>query len=159
MIKQLSIIIVFLLFGCISQKKQPDNQKSSSFNEIEIIIEENDDNLIFKINNNSEKESIILNQNKLHIERMVNNKWEKIKLLNCPCGAPCAQQSELIEILIGKNYILKWDKKESWCGKKNKNGIPDTNTSICQPGDYRIRIVFSSSKNKSQVIYKEFNIN
>lgn len=160
MIKQLSIIIVFTIFGCTSQKKQLDTKISSSSNEIEILIgkAETNDNLVFNIQNRSSEGTITLRQNKLHIERKVNNQWEKIKVLNCPCGAPCARQSELIEIPSGNNYVFIWNKKESWCGKKSEKGIPETIETTSQQGLYRVRFVYSTTQNKQQVIYQEFNV-
>ena len=75
-----------------------------------------------------------------------------------PCGAPCAQPPEKVQILNDENYIWIWDKNEAWCGEKNEYGIPKTLKEKVSNGKFRLRILYNVGMEQMETIYKEFEL-
>lgn len=140
---------------CKSYEKNTLNQKQSDI-ETEINISENQ--IRFQIKNISNDTIILYNPQKLNIQQFVNNEWESIRILICPCGAPCAKPSESIILIKDQIHSLKWDKQESWCGKRNEFGIPETLKILSNSGKYRITIIYQLNHAKKQTFYKEFEL-
>ena len=156
--KKIIIIILVLSVACstkqqISKTEVSDNK--SSIIEISLIEGES---ISFTIKNTTTESVYIYQPQRLHIEKFNNNSWEKLRILPCPCGAPCAKPIEKIEISKDDNYILSWDKHESWCGDKNEAGIPNTIRELAIKGKYRLRVLYSHNKNQKEILYKEFEL-
>lgn len=156
--KNLLIILTLLVVGCatkqqISSTQIIDNKPSI----IEISLIENE-GISFTIKNTTTESVYIYQPQKLHIEKFNNDSWERLKILPCPCGAPCAKPAEKFEIPIGEKYVLTWDKHESWCGDKNEMGIPETIKTKVLNGKYRLRILYGINSKQKETIYKEFEL-
>lgn len=156
--KKILIIILVLSAACstkqqVSKTEVSDNKPSI----IEISLIE-DEGISFTIKNITMESVYIYQPEKLHIEKFNNNSWEKLRILPCPCGAPCARPAEKFEIPIGEKYVLTWDKNESWCGEKNEVGIPITIRELAINGKYRLRVLYSLNNNQKEILYKEFEL-
>ncbi|MDD2550091.1 MAG: hypothetical protein PHD00_08365 [Bacteroidales bacterium] len=113
----------------------------------------------FVITNQSDETVKIFQHYKLQIEKQNGEDWVPLRILHCPCGAPCAKPPEYIELLAGKQYTKSWDMKESWCGEEEiQKFIPETITIPIGPGVYRIAILHSFSDKDNCLVYKEFNV-
>jgi len=158
--KNLVIILTILLAGCaVNKQNTRDLISDNDFDLIEVKVTDNGGNISFVIQNISKEQLYILQPEKLHIEKFDNGAWSKLRVLPCPCGAPCARPSEKLEIPVAKNYIKTWDKNESWCGEENEYGIEETLKKKVENGKYRIRIIYKCVEEKnSKVIYNEFQI-
>lgn len=154
--KYISLAVLIVLFvGCKSSEKIPTSQTSTGI-ETEVIISENQ--VLFQIKNISNDTINIYSPQQINIQRLVNNEWEKVRVLNCPCGAPCAKPIEKKELYIGQVHGYVWNKQESWCGKKNEYGIPETIKISPKTGKYRITIIYQIKQSEKQIIYKEFEL-
>jgi len=160
MIKKLSYLTLFLLLGCAPQKKQMESAESKLSYEIDVVIDnlKKNEGLSFIVQNKSKGQVYIHSHRQTHIERLVGNSWIKLRIQDCPCGAPCARPAEFIEIAKEGSFTLTWDRTESWCGEKNSYGIPETIKLSVPSGFYRIMVVFSVDQKNTQVFYKEFNV-
>lgn len=156
--KNTAIILIFLLAGCTSKQHIANNQTSEkNLTLIEISITQGD-NLTFIIKNISEESVKIYQPEKLKIEKFIDGSWQKLRILPCPCGAPCARPPEFVDIPSGQSHYFSWNKNESWCGDKNESGIPETKRVIAEPGKYRIVILYSIENGNQEFFYKEFEI-
>lgn len=160
MIKKFFYLSLFLLLACTTSKKQFASTENKTNQAINVVIENssNDREFTFIVQNKSEGPVFIHNHRQIHIERQINSQWEKVRVLNCPCGASCAKPDEFLEIAQEGNFIFNWDKNESWCGERNSYGIPETMKLPVVSGVYRVMIVFSTDQKNVQIYYKEFNV-
>lgn len=160
--KKTAIYFLLLLnIACVPKKGVKSNADAISENinsEVEIEIEAAENVMNFRVINKTDSIIHVFNYQQLHIEREVGNDWEKLRILPCPCGAPCVKPSEYIEVLIGNHLDFIWNLEESWCGERNETPIPETLTSPATPGKYRIKILYSHLFKDQQIIYKEFNL-
>ncbi|OFX27640.1 MAG: hypothetical protein A2041_10315 [Bacteroidetes bacterium GWA2_31_9b] len=154
--KQILIFLVVIFFSsCKPSEKNTLNQKPNDI-ETEIVISDNQ--IHFQVKNISNDTIVLYNPQRLNIQRFVNNNWEKVRILNCPCGAPCAKPDEKLYLFKGQSHSISWDKQESWCGNKNENGIPKTIKSLSLSGNYRIIIIYQLNQADKQTFYKEFEL-
>ena len=156
--KNAILILTLIIAGCTTKKQVQETQNS---NEIKDIIEVNileDEIMSFIVSNNSKEPIYIYQPKNIYLERFDNGSWEHVRILYCPCGAPCAKPPENVEILMDGKHIWTWDKYESWCGEKNEVGIPETIKKIAGNGKYRLRVLYSNSNNQKEVLYKEFEL-
>lgn len=160
MIKKLSYLFLAFLLSCAAPKKQVENSENKLSSNIDVVIENKKDNDIFSfiVQNKTNGKVFIHNHSQVHIERLDNGNWVKLRTLNCPCGAPCAKPFEFIEIPKAGDFTFKWDRMESWCGEKTSYGIPETLKLAALSGLYRIMVVFSVDQKNTEVFYKEFNV-
>ena len=156
--KNLLIILFFLIAGCTSKQQvssiQPREQEPTIF---EISVVESED-ILFTIKNISNEQVNIYQPRKLHIEKFNNGTWERLRILQCPCGAPCAKPPEKIKILNQEKYVRTWNKYESWCGEQNEFGIPKTLKAKALNGMYRLRVLYGIGSKQKETIYKEFEL-
>lgn len=154
--RKLIYFSVILLLSCTAQKQQavPIND------EIGVTVEASatGHSVHFTVQNKSAGPVFIHNHRQLHIEQLNGAEWVKLRVLSCPCGAPCAKPSEFIEISPEGVFELSWDRAESWCGEKNPYGIPETVRAEAPSGRYRVMVVFSTNGTNTGVFYKEFDI-
>ena len=102
----LTIIITFSLLSCNSQKninKSKDNQSKKQLLEIELS---NDGILDFQLKNVSSDPIVLYQPLRLQLEKLEDDKWVKLRILPCPCDAPCQAPEEKIEILPGKSFSV-----------------------------------------------------
>lgn len=150
--------LLIFLFGC---SPKVNKQTSTPIQSLPISIELNysDANSIQFIVRNINNDVIYIHQHpKLSIERLKDGEWQPLRILPCPCGAPCAKPSEFIEFPTGAEYTYKWNKEESWCGEKGKAPVPETISQSAGSGTYRIKIYFSFDKKNVEEFFKEFTL-
>lgn len=156
--KNAILVLTILIAGCTSKKQVSDTQttsKNSSIIEVNII---EDKNISFEVDNNSMETMYIYQPKKIYLERFDNGSWVHLRILSCPCGAPCARPPEKVEIQKDGKYTWKWDRYESWCGEKNEAGIPETIRKAANKGKFRLRVLYRISDNQKEVLYKEFEL-
>jgi len=156
--KNAIFILILFVTGCSTNKNVPETKdRTEDLVVIEVNIAEKE-NISFIITNTSNKLIYIYQPHRLHIERFENGTWENVRILYCPCGAPCAKPPEKVDILVGGIHTWEWDKYESWCGEKNEFGIPETIKKMAKNGKYRLRVLYSNSNNEQEVLYKKFEL-
>lgn len=157
--KNLLLIITLLLAGCASKQSVLKTEiEENNLSALEITVE-NEENVLFTIRNNTE-ETIFINQPTiLNIEKLNEGSWQKLRILPCPCDAPCAAPREKDELSPGELIKLTWNKEESWCGTERVNMVRNTVKQKVINGTYRIRINLFMKQNNLNTIYKEFMIN
>lgn len=152
--------IVLVLLSCNTQKFNAvsnDLEANST-----IIVDFNEDvkltdTFILNIKNNSDDNLTIVSPAVAIIEKFEENTWRRVRILYCPCGANCIPPPKEKHLKKGQNHEYKWNLKESWCGEKQENGIPETIEKEPQTGLYRIRVNYVF-KGESKKIEKQFEI-
>jgi hypothetical protein len=84
------------------------------------------ENILFELTNISTEKLIVYSPTKPILQKMEENGWRNIRILNCPCDAPCQAPPEKMNLAKGKTIKIKWNQKESYCGKKTDAGIRET---------------------------------
>ncbi len=161
MINRLSLfLVVMTLISCKTQEittsvnnKNSDSPFTINFKQ-EIVI---GDTYIFNITNNSDDTLIILSPSVARIEKFENNEWRRVKILYCPCGANCIAPPKEKNLLKGQSHKYRWNLKESWCGEKQENGIPETIVKDPLEGIYRIYVDYIF-KGKREKIVRQFEV-
>ena len=157
--KKILLLFSVLIVACNTGKQlQKDNVITTSNEIVDINVVNNGKQIEFLIKNLNETPIYLVNTSNLNIERKNNNEWERLRILPCPCDAPCHQNKENIEITTGKEYKILWDMEESWCGTERVNRVRNTVRQTVEKGIYRIRITYKTKDNKPEIIYKEFVI-
>jgi len=110
-----------------------------------------------KITNISGKNLVLYEPTKTNIEKKTNDKWKKLRILYCPCDAPCNAPPEKLDLPNGKEINLSWNQKESYCGKITDSGIRETVRKEVNKGAYRLVVMYKLN-NERNTIYKEFTI-
>jgi len=157
--KNLLIILMLFVVGCATKQQTPSTQISEnkpSIIEISLIEGES---ISFTIKNTTTESVYIYQPQRLHIEKLNNGSWEKLRILLCPCDAPCNAPTEKEELTAGESFNLSWNKEESWCGKERINNVRNTVRRSVEKGNYRIRINILTDNRKTNPIYREFTIN
>ena len=156
--KNLSIILIILLVGCTT-KQQVSYTKFESKESLVIeakIVENN--KIVFSISNNTSESLNIYQPQKLNIEMLVNDSWEKLRILPCPCDAPCNASIEKEVLAAEASFNLNWNKEESWCGLKRVNNVRETIKKTVGKGTYRIKINILNESTTIKAFYHEFII-
>ena len=154
----LFVFFLILFSGCKSSQEISEQKDQQSGRDLLDIVVDNNEIISFQLINNSSRTIKIQMPEKLYIEKFNNGNWNKLRILPCPCDAPCARMEEQIEIPATEKHVLSWDKNESWCGSRNEKGIRETLIKKVESGRYRIRINFKNEGGKTSVLYKEFQI-
>ena len=98
------LLVLLLIFaGCKSSKKAASNQESEKA-EIEISV--SDINVSFQVKNNLNEPLYILTPRKLVIHKFENDEWRKLKILICPCDAPCNAPEEKVAIAANELFMF-----------------------------------------------------
>jgi hypothetical protein len=155
--KKIFPLIFIVIFSCKSKQEITDVKVTSDNETLEISIEQND-NISFTLKNISEGPIYIYDLGKLNIEKYEESSWQKLKILPCPCDAPCHPGREMEQLLAGETFILLWNKQESWCGEKKQGLVRETIKQGVDVGKYRILVNFSTDKTIKKACYKEFEI-
>jgi len=155
--KQILTFSILLLF-IVSCKSSDKIGTKKLNNEIEIDIIKSETEIFFTIKNNSQDTIILHNPKKINIQHFENNEWKNLRILICPCDAPCNAPEEFTEILPENSYSFSWNKEESWCGERTEFKIRKTETAKVPSGHYRINVLWFKDKEKINELYKEFDI-
>lgn len=155
----LKILLISFLFACHPVKKTAITigfpveiaiNKDQAINvgeSIEIVFENTHSNSI-----------IVYYPKKLNIEKLEDANWRKLKILECPCDAPCQASAEKVMLKSGEQIKLSWNLKESWCGPRSSAQIRETIFRLVSEGRYRIIFNVKSLDGIESSICKEFNI-
>lgn len=160
MIKSLiNILIVILLIACHPIKRT--TEISSSY--LNIVINDNKPIIAgklisFIIKNKYSKGIVVYYPEKLFIEKLEDGDWRKIKILECPCDAPCLASIDKVELHPGGKIELSWDQMESWCGPKVDEHIRKSIYQRVEKGQYRVRINYKTEGEGDETIYKNFTL-
>ncbi len=157
--KKILPFIFILLISC--KPKQEIAETISPVPEcefIEITIEHND-NIQFILKNTAEQPIFIYQLGRLNIEKYDQDTWKKLRILPCPCDAPCHAGREMEQLSAGETFILLWNREESWCGEKKEGNVRETIKQQVENGKYRIVVDFTADNETRKSFYKEFLIN
>lgn len=144
--------------SCAPKKELSEGDKKQKDQNIKIEVNVDHNLLVFEILNQSESPIYLFNADDIHIEKKMDDSWQKVRILNCPCGAPCAKPDEYKKLLSGKYYKITWNKQESWCGEKDYRGLEKTIRKDATNGLYRIRVLYGITIKNKKEKYKEFYI-
>ena len=160
MIKSLTnILIVVFLIAC-HPIRQTTGISSSRLN---IVINDNKPIIAGKpisivVKNTFSKSIIIYYPEKLLIEKLEDGNWRKIKILKCPCDAPCQASIDIVELHPDGEIELIWDQMEGWCGPKVDEHIRQSIYQRVENGQYRVRINYKTEGEGDETIYKNFTL-
>jgi hypothetical protein len=154
-----SLFFVILLFSCKVQKESISNLDLDPF-EIyhETIISKGKSILKFTIKNKTNQNLILFEPSIVRIEYFIKSNWKAVRILACPCGAPCAPPKKEVVISQKDSFKLSWNKKEEWCGELNDYGIPKSYSKLSDEGEYRLKIYYKISDNKTKTKLYPFKL-
>ena len=154
--------LLILSFSSCKSKDIKNNDNLSKNDQIQIEIKANyslGENISIKITNISQNKIILYNPTKKNIQKKVDGIWKNLRILPCPCDAPCKAPPEKIDFPSNQDINLRWNQKESYCGKKIADAkIRETIYKNVDKGIYRYTVVYQTN-NQKKTIYKEFKIN
>jgi hypothetical protein len=157
--KKTLLLIFVALWGC-SPKQVKQLTTVENPNPVEVKVKAISDNSMeFTVVNHSKTSLNIYQYYNLHIEQKEGDKWIPLRILPCPCGAPCAKPAEFVSISAGESMVWEWNLHESWCGELVDGFIPATKSQRVKPGEYRIRVLYSLQPKEQATYYKMFTIN
>jgi hypothetical protein len=155
----LKVFLLLVMVACNSPRYSTnsiDSKLHISLNEDQVIHE--NESIQFRIQNSSAERLTLIYPEKLRIEKNENGEWRNLKILDCPCDAPCQPKPEKLLLESGKNLILNWDQRESWCGSRSTSQIRETIYKEAGSGKYRISIHLKKEDGEESTFYKHFNI-
>lgn len=154
-----SLFFVILFFSCKVQTETSSNLDLDPF-EIrhESTISINKSILKFTIRNKTTENLILFEPSIVRIESFVKSNWKAVRVLDCPCGAPCVPPKKEVVISQNESFELSWNKKEEWCGELNDYGIPKSYSKLSDEGDYRLKIYYKRNNNKIKTKYYSFKL-
>lgn len=152
--KKILPLIFMVIISCKTKQEIADVKVVTANNEfLEILVEQND-NISFTLKNISEEPIYIYQLGKLELEKYEESLWQKLKILPCPCDAPCNAGREMEQLLAGETFVLIWNKQESWCGDKREGPVRETIKQKVGKGRYRIAVNFSADKTTKKFVIK-----
>ncbi len=156
--KIFKIVALIILIAC-----NPSRHASKPIS-TEIKIHVNDsiklgDPVLFELENISSNPITVFNPERLRIEKLTDQKWQKLKILECLCDAPCQPSADFAKLESGRNIKLRWDQKEKWCGSRTNKQIRETIISPVEKGKYRIIVNYKKASGEETSSSKEFIIN
>jgi len=155
-------LIVILIFICSCSAQKNSLKKIENVTEdniVDISYQKEANGISFTIKNLNNSEISYVKRNKLEIDRLLNGEWIRVKILPCPCDAPCKEINQDILIKPNKSLNIDWNMTESWCGKKENEFVRETITKKVENGEYRISIMLKDVDGIFKQISKEFIIN
>lgn len=153
------LIFVFIVFNACSTSKTMIEQKNEEDHQSNIKIEmSKDENFKFLIKNTSDQSVYLYQPTRLVIEKYTDQKWNSVKILDCPCDAPCQPPQEKYLLEKDSSYTLRWNKMLSWCGKRKEGMVRETITEPAKEGKYRLVVSLYEEGKVGQTLYKEFHI-
>lgn len=153
------LIFVFIVINACSANKTVVEQTKKEDHQQNIKIElSKEENFKFLIKNTSDRSVYLYQPSRLVIEKYTDQKWKSVKILHCPCDAPCQPPQEKYLLERDSSYTLRWNKMLSWCGKRKEAMVRETITEPAKKGKYRLVIRLHDEGKVGQTIYKEFRI-
>lgn len=156
---KITILLTLAMLWSCSHRQVVKSSTSQNTEPIKIEVNYKSDRSVeFVITNQSDSLLNIFEHYKLAIERQDGENWLPLRILHCPCGAPCAKPAEFIVLEQGESLKKSWNLEESWCGEITDRPVPETITQPVSPGIYRIKMVYSFSRNTTKTTFKEFTL-
>jgi len=152
------ILVALYVYSCKSINKTASSENKQNIENLKIEVEIGEQ-VNFRITNLSNEKIKLYQPFELKIEKFEDNSWKQLKILPCPCDAPCNASEESIEIIPKGSFNLTWNKKESWCGKQRIEGIRNTEYVQAENGKYRIKLQILKPDNSIRYQYKKFELN
>lgn len=112
----------------------------------------------FTITNNTEEGLTIVDPNTVSIQFKEGADWKNVRILSCPCGAPCARPPSELMLEPDKSNELTWNKKEEWCAGQTDRGIPNSFSEDAVKGTYRIKIRYKQADSMVESGFHQFQI-
>ncbi|MFO8234016.1 MAG: hypothetical protein R6U04_01235 [Bacteroidales bacterium] len=158
-------IYVILFWSFVVSSCAAIIQKDAKEKQDVISIDVNDkyergEQIDITVANATENDTIyIYEPQQIRMEKLEGEKWRKVRIRYCPCGASCPQPPEKQLLMPGNEFFIQWDQIEEWCGEKNEKGVPETHTAEAEKGLYRITIIYyKPDRNQAYKIVEEFEI-
>ena len=153
----LSILSLIIFTACNPSKHL------SNTDDLPIQVKINDpvkigETILFEIKNNFSEPVTVFYPQRLWIEKQEGVEWQKLKILECLCDAPCQASEDKMLLEPDKLFELKWDQKESWCGPRKSGQIRETIFKQATKGKYKIIIQYRTKTGEDLSISKEFKI-
>ena len=148
--KKIQFLFLILLFSCSSLNKSSEEIKEGP---IEFTYEQNDENILFNVKNINKQLVYYVKKNVLDIEKYIEGEWVRVKILPCPCDAPCREINQEIEIKPNEVLDIKWDMIESWCGKSNGiDFVRETIINKVDKGRYKVKFTFKYEDGNGKIL-------
>lgn len=112
----------------------------------------------FTIKNNTKEGLTIIDPNTVSIQLKDGTDWKNVRILSCPCGAPCARPPSEMTLQPDKSNELTWNKKEEWCEGLSARGIPNSFSENAVKGTYRIKIRYRQADSMVESGFHQFQI-
>jgi hypothetical protein len=106
--------------------------------------------VVIILENDSDTMAYLFQPNYITIQRLVDSNWVDLRVIPCPCGAPCAppgyQALEPYQIMD-----IQWDQRESWCDFTKNDSLGQLIRNEVRPGNFRWLIRSNDSPERDQV--------
>lgn len=154
------LLFVILIIGCNSIKVTEKSDAVNINSKLEIESYEDQEKVYFEIKNLNNSSIYYVKRNKLEIDRFTDGKWTALRILPCPCDAPCNEINKEIEIKPNEYITIKWSMFETWCGERVANEfVRETLSEKVGKGKYRLRLAIKFEQQRTEYLKKEFYIN
>ena len=149
--KKFYLLYFVFLIGCNSVNISNQKESIHELDNIEITDNQDSHKVLFNIKNLNNSAVFYVKRNKLEIDKLVGGEWIRVKILPCPCGAPCREINEDIAIEPHKSISIKWSMIESWCGERTENKfVRETISQRVNQGKYRLNIIIKDKKGQKK---------
>ena len=147
------LISLLGLWACHSTQRGAMTSNYSTSRLVSAECEENyekGEEAKFVIKNQSkEKDVLLYHPKEILIEKYTGEKWERVDIMYCPCGASCPPPPEWGALKPEATKTIKWDLNEEWCNDKNsERKVPETNKKYAGSGTYRFVLRYSVDKGR-----------
>mgnify|MGYP006283666437 CR=1 FL=1 len=92
----------------------------------------------------------------IQIEKLEEGEWEKVPVLDCPCGADCLPGPPRMPLAPGKEYTLTWNLYRSWCENVPREKLPVERRELSKPGTYRWVISYMTADREKKIQTERF---
>lgn len=135
MILRNAILIVLLASICSCSKRviaQGAEIEEQAIQVMERSINPNQIRILLK--NTTDSQLLLHNPLEKQIKRKNGDRWERISVLYCDCGVPCAPPPQVLQVESGGTFIFEWDGQTENCVEDDKRLITERNQA--QSGNY-----------------------
>lgn len=89
--------------------------------------------------------------------RLNQDKWERVHIIQCPCGAQCSPPAPFIKLAANASYEFDWNIEEGAC-VSNEQGLKVADTHNAEKGKYRMKYSWGLSSDEFLEYFLEFEI-
>lgn len=129
-----------MLWSCAKNVVTNSTQDYGPWDIVEIT--KNDDRIIIRIKNKSDKPAVLYQPLVKNIQRLVNGQWLQVNTLYCDCGASCPPPPENMSLDPEEIFTITWDMQEGKC--EMDNGRLTTVKTEVTEGEYRVTYWYST---------------